>query len=276
MFGYITTNEEELRIREYRRYQAYYCGTCKSLKKDYGPAAQLTLTYDMSFVGLLLTALYEDETAPKKVGCLVHPLTRHEALLNEYTAYAAAMNVLLSYYKCEDDWTDEKKFGKKLAALALKHSVKKAGRKFPEQAQAIRDYIEAQKKAEAEGETDADSIADLTGRMMGRLLVYRKDVWSDALYRMGFFLGKFIYIMDAFDDLEKDRKKGSFNPLLAHSGEEDFEKKVKELLTDLAAESARAFETLPILTDAELLRNIIYSGMWSRYERILIERHKVE
>ena len=62
MFGYVTANEPELKVKDYHKYKAYYCGLCQSLKRQYGSAGQLTLAYDMTFVIILLTSLYESET----------------------------------------------------------------------------------------------------------------------------------------------------------------------------------------------------------------------
>ncbi len=272
MFGYITVNADELKMREYRRYRSYYCGVCKSLKWQFGPVAQMTLTYDMSFLGLLLSALYEDETGPKKIRCGVHPFTKHEALWNEYTDYAAAVNVMLAYYKCKDDWTDEKKLHKKGAAAMLFQSFKKAAKHYPKQAKQIETYIQSQADAEAANETDLEAVAGITGELLGRLFSYREDEWQSQLYRMGYYLGEFIYILDAYDDLLKDQKKHNYNPLLTRAAEENFDTDVREILTLVAAESAKAFESMPILQDAEILRNILYSGMWTKFEKVVNER----
>ena len=116
MFGYVTVNEPELRIREYHLYRSYYCGMCMDLKDNYGQSGRMTLSYDTVFLALLLTSLYEPPETLRSVRCAVHPLEKHATRQNEYTRYAADMNIILSYYSCVDDWNDEKEMKKKLMA----------------------------------------------------------------------------------------------------------------------------------------------------------------
>lgn len=109
MFGYVTTNMEEMKIKDYRIYHGFYCGVCQDLKEDHGQTSRVTLTYDVTFLGILLTGLYETETKREEHFCAMHPFKKHLCLRNQWTAYAADMNVLLSYYNLLDDWEDEKK-----------------------------------------------------------------------------------------------------------------------------------------------------------------------
>ena len=97
MFGYVTICEPELKVKDLKKYKAYYCGLCRSLKEDYGFMGQMTLTYDMTFAVILLSSLYETETETQMHRCKVHPVKKQKMLRNEITSYAAAMNVLLAY-----------------------------------------------------------------------------------------------------------------------------------------------------------------------------------
>lgn len=120
MFGYIVVHKPELKVREYETYRASYCGLCHSLKKQSGRIGQLTLSFDMTFLALLLTGLYEPETVTKSARCIAHPVEKHFYRENRYFDYAADMNVLLTYYKCLDDWQDERKLTACLFGQALK------------------------------------------------------------------------------------------------------------------------------------------------------------
>ena len=106
LFGYIIVNKPEMKFKEFDLYHAYYCGVCRSLKKCYGMAGQISLSYDMTFLAMLLSGLYEPEETCSRERCVAHPLSRHMAIENIFTEYAADMNVLLTMYKCEDDWQD--------------------------------------------------------------------------------------------------------------------------------------------------------------------------
>ncbi len=280
MFGYITINKDELKIKDYRRYQAYYCGVCRSLERSYGLTGRMTLTYDMTFLALLLSSLYEDGTKPALKRCVPHPVKAHEEICSEYTDYAAAMNVILSYYKLMDDWEDERSFKGLALAGALRRACKKASRRYPKQARAVRSYIKKQRSCEEAGETSVDAAAYPTGEVLAALFDMKGDMWSRELRRMGFFLGKFIYIMDAFDDLDEDIRRGNYNPLRGcrRGGSDaklrEFDGECREMLTMLAAQGSMAFEALPILDNADILRNILYSGIWARFNRICAKREK--
>lgn len=95
---------------------------------------------------------------------------------------------------------------------------------------------------------------------MAELLVYRDDVWAPTLRRIGFYLGKFIYIMDAWDDLEKDMKCGSYNPLKKLHDRPDYEAYCMQMLTMMMAECSSAFELLPCIEDIDILQQYIVFG----------------
>ena len=268
MFGYITVNKDELKIKDYKKYQSYYCGVCHSLGENYGMFGQITLTYDMTFLAILLSSLYEAPEEVKMHRCVPHPMKRHEAIYNEYTDYAAAVNVMLTYYKLKDDWQDERSFKANAFSSVIRKAFNKAKALYPRQAGSIKQYIIQQKECENRGEKSPDAAANPTGVMLADIFDYKCDQWQDNLHRMGFFLGKFIYIMDAFDDVKRDIKKNNYNTLIPYSTKEDFNQIVKEMLVTLAAESSKAFEALPVLDNADILRNIIYSGIWCKYNAL--------
>ena len=114
MFGYVLPCQDELKVRELREYRSYYCGLCRCLKESYGFMGQLSLNYDMAFLGMLLTALYEPDVLVQDIRCIAHPAHKQLVKQSVYLKYAADMNILLSYFKCEDDWHDEHKVLKAL------------------------------------------------------------------------------------------------------------------------------------------------------------------
>lgn len=272
MFGYIAANKPELKIREYERYHAYYCGLCKSLKGRCGRMGQLTLSYDMTFLGILLTSLYEPHTLSRKERCLLHPMVRHVTATNDCIRYAADMNLLLAYYDLLDDWKDDHNLKCMAHAKALAHAVTKIRAEYPRQAAAVDEYVKQLSQCESRKDEDIDHAAGLTGTMLGRLFVWKEDEWEEQLYSIGFFMGKFIYLMDAYDDIEEDRKHGHYNPWLTMVGEEDFEDKAENILNMMMSECSMAFERLPLIRDRELLRNVIYAGVWAKYTEKKHER----
>ena len=125
MFGYVTICEPELKVKDLKKYKAYYCGLCRMLKEEYGFSGQMTLTYDMTFAIILLSSLYENVADMEMHRCKVHPVKKQLMLRNEITSYAAAMNVLLAYYHLEDDWEDDRKVSSLAAKKMLQGKAKR-------------------------------------------------------------------------------------------------------------------------------------------------------
>lgn len=272
MFGYVTICEPELKVKDLRKYRGYYCGLCRSLREDYGFMGQMTLTYDMTFAVILLTSLYESSVDTEFRRCKVHPVKKQMMLRSEITSYAAAMNVLLAYYHMEDDWKDERKVSSLLTKSMIHGKADRIIREYPRQSRAIREALEELTVCEKEGCTDLDRTAGCTGRMMEELFIYREDIWERNLRKMGFFLGKFIYLMDAYEDLPEDLAKGRYNPLIQICQEDAYEEKIRQILCMMIAESTAEFERLPCLIDIDILRNILYDGVWNRYNKIQMKK----
>lgn len=110
MFGYVIINKPEMKFKDFDVYKSYYCGLCRELRRKYGISGQISISYDMTFVVMLLSGLYEPTTWKGNTRCAMHPVHRQTIRKNEITEYGADMNILLTYYKCMDDWKDEKKF----------------------------------------------------------------------------------------------------------------------------------------------------------------------
>lgn len=271
MFGYVTIDKPELKVKEFYRYKSYYCGLCRTLKEEYGFRGRMTLSYDMAFLVLFLTSLYETPTKELQSHCPLHPVKKIPMLQNEISEYGAKMNILLVYFKCEDDWKDDKSL-KGIAGMHLfRKKAKELCKAYKRQAQVIQKQLKVLAVYEEKQEETLDLAAGAFGKLMAELFVYKEDMWEQELRNFGFYLGKFIYIMDAYDDLEEDLKTGSYNPLKAvkknSKDDNDYENTVQQILVMMMAEATAAFEKLPLLWDSEILRNILYSGVWAKYNK---------
>ena len=278
MFGYININQKELSKESRRIYQSYYCGLCQKLKTNCGTKGQMLLSYDLTFLIVLLTGLYELENEQIEFTCPLHPTKKRTAFMNAATDYAADMNLILAYQNLLDDWKDEKSYTKKAFVKILDKDYTRIMSKYPRQVAAVEAFMKKTEEVEKNNETNLDLVAGLTGEMLGEVLCWREDEWSDELRTLGFYMGKFIYLMDAYEDYEEDRKKKSYNPLIQmeKENEQEFNTFCRLLLTSMMSECARSFERLPILLHADILRNILYSGVWSRYEYIQLKKKKQE
>ena len=266
MFGYVIARKETLSEEQLARYRGCYCGLCHGLKEHYGSLHRLALNYDMTFLILVLSALYEPEERQDSKRCAVHPAKPQAFWQNDFTAYGADLTVALTYHKLRDDWLDEGDRLKKGLMDQLQDAYDKVKARLPRQCALIEEELATLLALEKAGETVPDKCAAAFGRLMAGLFVTRDDHWAPVLWDMGFFLGQFIYLQDAAVDLHKDAKKGRYNPLLLlHGGKEQPLSEFEPLLLMVAAQCAAAFDRLPLVQDAGLLKNILYEGVWTRY-----------
>lgn len=274
MFGYVITNCKTLSEDERARFQAMYCGMCKTLKRRHGNLGRFTLSYDMTFLAIVLSALYEPEEECGREKCLPHPIKAHDYVTTDIMEYAVDMNIALAYHKCMDNWQDDRNLFYAAAGKALSAAYRRVRRDWTAACDAIEAWMNGIRRIEESGAEEIDPPMNLTGEMLGKLFGFRDDFWKDALYRMGDGLGRFIYFMDAYDDLDKDIQKGKYNPLKPLRQQDDFEQICKDGLTMMMADCADAFEELPIVKDADLIRNILYSGVWAKYGYIQNQKVK--
>lgn len=274
MFGYVVLNKPEIKFKDFDLYRSFYCGLCRELKEKYGISGQISLTYDMTFVVILLSALYEPDTKKGTTRCMIHPVRKQPVRRNEVTEYAADMNILLTYYKCRDDWEDEKKVTALGYSKILQRKVRELDQKYPRKAQQIQQLLRELSEMEKAGERDIDKMSGCFGKIMEEIFAWKQDVWEKTLRRMGFFLGKFIYLLDAYDDVEEDIKNNNYNPFSEQYIMEAFDEQVHQLLIMMMAQTCREFEKLPIIEYTDILRNILYSGVWVRFEMIHKQREE--
>lgn len=271
MFGVVVCNKSELSEEEANRYQSFYCGLCKSLKNQFGQLERFTLNYDMTFLAIFLSSLYEPKEEQRKMRCAVHPKKEKMMLCNEYIDYAADMTIILSYFKCLDDWKDEHRLSGHCYGKLLQKKYKELEKKYPRQCKCVKDAIEKINKLEKDENAMADEIINASGKMLSELFVYKEDFWSLALRNFGYELGRFIYLMDAAIDYKKDIKKKNYNPLIKL---EKQPKEAEEILAIIIGNATVEFEKMPIIQDEHLIRNILYSGVWLQYYDKVIGKEK--
>lgn len=280
MFGYVTIYRKDLAPAVVDRYQAYYCGLCRTLGQKYGMAGRMALSYDMTFTALLLSALYDPPTRFGTGRCAPHLLKARPRAANQYLDYAADMTVALAYYNYLDDWQDDHRHAALRAAKALEPHLETIRARWPRQCGAIRQGLDELNRLEGSGCTDLDALCNCFGALLGAVFTYQDDMWASVLDRMGRGLGGFIYLMDAYDDLQKDKKRGSYNALAATAAALDpvvYEERCEALLTQQMGICAQAFELLPILADTpegQLLHNTLYAGVWCKYALVKAARGK--
>lgn len=280
MFGYILPQKEELKVREYYHFRAYYCGVCLALKKRYGQLSRLFLNYDVTFLSILLAAISLDEEKVVINRC-IYTLSRRP-MINEHPAvnFAADLAVLLTYQKLADDWQDEKSFLAKIGMLLLHKNYQKVSKIYPEENTIIEEGLEKLSSLEKAKSPDFLKAAAVFGEMLAGIIIKRGQNSNEekVLERFAFLLGQWIYLIDALDDLPNDVQKSNYNPFLlafAYADEDiiEFKKRitpqVKDSLVDLLAEMANTYDLFETKRNQELIENIIYVGMLNKTEDVL-------
>lgn len=270
MFGYVKVNKMDLTFREYEHYRGYYCGLCKYLKDNHGEISRLSLNYDITFLILVLTSVYRPKSSVIEEGCIVNPFKKKKKITNEITEYAASMNVLLTYYKLEDNLRDDNGIKDKLAYSIYKKKLKLAYEKYPKKADTIKVQLDNLYKLEKENNTNIDMVSNTFGNLMAEIFVYKEDEFEYDLRRIGFNVGKYIYILDAYEDLEKDYKKGRYNPFIEYINKKDELKiRVDKLISMSLGMLSNSIDNLDIKINRGIIENIVYSGVYLRYQNIL-------
>ncbi len=262
MFGYLTADVLSMSKENRKLYRSFYCGLCEKLSSKYGNTARFTLSYDLTFVGMILSDVYNCDINYSKKHCPIHPLTKIEVRNNEYFDFAADMNILMTYYKCLDDVNDDNSLKAQKKANKLLPFVNAIKKTYPEKCQIIEQCLNEISDMEKANVLNPDLPANCFGKVMSELFYIKEDEYSETLKSFGFHLGRYIYLVDAICDLKKDLKTNSYNPLVA------IENLDSDQMLEMVLEEANYFyKQLKLDNFNVILDNIMYTGLWSSYDR---------
>ena len=269
MFGYIAPVLSVLDEDQKRRYRSVYCGVCHELRGLSGAAGRSLLSNDLTFLAILLNSLYEPESDTREARCAVHPLRSHSFQVSAMTRYAAEMNILLSWYKFRDQWMDDLTLCGQAGQRWLREKAAEISLRHPVQARAVENALSELWATEKQDNPSVDLLCNLSGAMLGAVFVPDpEDLWAEELCAVGAGLGRFVYWMDAWEDYDADMRKHRFNPLVALHTRPDYEAFCRQAMELFLSEAAAHFEILPLEKDLDLLRNVLYSGVWQRYRAL--------
>lgn len=285
MFGYIMPEKPELKIKEFDIYRAYYCGVCKSIGKRHGHLKRMTLTYDAAFLAILLCSVLKIETKLVKERCMVHPLKKSFVTHNEIIDYSSDINMILAYNNIRDKWQDDRSKAALAGLTVFKRMYKKVEVKYSRKCAIINQRLQELSGLEKDRCSSIDAAAEPFAKLMEEVLDYEKldDNTRQILRWMGYNIGKWIYLIDAFDDLEDDLKNSSYNPFLLHFKYQDSTEEIKAFKNRISSqveftllyclrEASKAFELLDSKENKGILENILYMGMLSKTDKILCKR----
>ncbi len=283
MFGYIRVFQPELTYREYEQYRGIYCSLCEALGKRYGAAARMTLSYDFTFLAMFRMALLNEQPTFTVGRCPFRP-AKKRAFCDPASVtsldYAADTAMILTYYKLSDTVCDERFFKKIVARISrrlLSRDFKKAVSRRPQEASWAKEFMNAQTEVEGADHPSLDAAAHPTAVFLSKLAsASASEDDRDTAERFGYCLGRFIYMADAADDAEDDKKHGSFNAYVQafphdfNNGVmgEELREYISQSLHNTVAVCTECYEQLPITCFDSIMRNILYCGLPSVIHRI--------
>ena len=275
MFGYIKPFSPELKMREFDAYKAVYCSLCRQLGENFGPLAKMTLSYDYTFVAMLSIGLSDDAFSLTKTRCMANPLKKKPCVCRcKEISFVADCAMLMFYYKVKDNIQDHRGIQKLpfLFLLPFFASARKKALKRSKTADTLfSQMMEGQKRVEQKCSESLDEAAEPTALALAGLMEQfaHADGEKRILNRLGYLLGRFVYLSDALDDLSEDAKHRTYNPFLlkfAKDGLDPNKKKEileygKGVLNITVAELGLAYELLTLRHYEPILSNIIYLGL---------------
>lgn len=293
MFGYIKPFKPELRLKEFDTYKAVYCGLCHEMGRHFGPFSRFTLSYDFTFAALLSMALREEFSGFETARCMAHPLKkRPRAASCESLRLISACAMAMLHQKVRDNIADSgflKGLAYRTALLFTTRMNKKAVSAYPPIGEILEQMMTQQFSLEKQQQVSIDAAAEPTAAAMSGMmaLLSEEPDQKRILSRFGYLLGRWVYLVDALDDLSDDAQAGSFNPFLRRfdpegkfTGKDGLDQAKKAeifeygtgVLNITAGELAAAYELLTLRRYKTILDNVIYMGLSASVRQVLEQR----
>ncbi len=271
MFGYVTADKPEMKIKEFETYKSYYCGLCKGIKHRYSLFTCGFLNYDCSFLYILLSSTSQTEPEFSTGRCIANPFKKVFYAKDSGLDYAAAINVLLAMGKLQDDVTDDKKLTARILSSMFCGQNKKATARYEDARAAIADNLSSLYYLEKERCDDIDLISGEFGNLLAQVMQIGSESQAKVFHNLGYNLGRWIYIIDAMQDMEKDAKNSSYNPFVVKFGQDTASAKESAAFNMYASLSGAcsAYELLDVYKNDAIIRNVLFSGLYKRTKMTL-------
>ncbi len=284
MLGYVKAERPELKVKEFEMYSGYYCGVCKSISKNHGQLPRLSLSYDAAFLAALIDGLDENTINFSREHCIIHHIKKKTVGRSKAIDYAADTMLLLGYHKLEDDYLDEKKIGAKIGTIAFKNTHQRIAKKYPQLDSQIKINLENLHQMEKENEGNLDKVAEPFAKIIEEIVSYYflekidDETTLYAIRRLGYMLGKWIYIIDALDDIDEDIRKMCYNPFMQRLKIENNIYNREELanigernLYLYGSDLVETFKSLKFVKNEGIVDNVLSLGLLRRAETVISE-----
>ncbi|MDO5707457.1 MAG: DUF5685 family protein [Andreesenia angusta] len=282
MFGYVRPIRSELKVKDNEIFKAYYCGLCKSIDKENGLIPRFALNYDLVFLGIFLSSIVDEDLKITKSPCIAHPFKKRKYVYEDNALiYTSNIGTILAYFNLLDDWNDDRSYLSLIASFLFKKGSIKARKKYQNKFNLIKKHLLELKRLEEENCSELDIIADAFAKLMEEIADYdgiKDEKVLKAFKWLAYNLGRWIYILDAYDDIEEDYDEGNYNPIISSMKLSDesigeFKKRISPrvhfTLTCSLASISEAYELIPINKNKDIIENIIYLGMRNKMDNII-------
>ena len=281
LLGYVKAFKPDMKIRDFELYQGVYCSLCRALGRNYSPIAQLFLSYDFAFAAILRLSAAENGCTFLRKHCPYNPAKKCSVCSSKQELdYCSHAVIILTYYKIVDNLHDAGLKSKITACLLypiVRLMHKKAARLAPEAEKAVAEAMERQKEAEVDPSCCIDAAAHPSADALGKIISFGFDGnKKESLYSLGYMVGRYVYILDAADDLRSDLKSGNFNPFRAEYSDIDnekcrnaFIKRAREMLNLTQSSALEALDSVEKKRFEDILENIVLDGLTNSSENAL-------
>lgn len=283
MFGYILPDKPNMYMKDYALYKAFYCGMCKSIKCEQGQLMRLSVNYDVTFINILLHGIMDQKIEFSTEACILNPFKKKCILkTNPVSLNCVYLNALLADFKCRDDLDDKPSHAKRFLRGSFKGKTKRAKEKLPE-VSALLDkcYIEQMEAEKNDGDFELSS-SPFANCMREVFKVLTGDKYIAEIGELAFYLGKYVYLLDAVDDFESDVKDGQFNPFKKSFPEcktkeeliTNHYKELEEVLNQILFEIKENYDNIPVFETESIITNTLWFGLGSRAKQIFSKENK--
>lgn len=282
MFGYIKPYKPELKIKDYDIFRAYYCGLCKEIGKRYGEISRFTLNYELTYLAIFLSGLSNEKINMAMERCIANPFKKKPIIENNpFIQYAADMNSILVYYKFVDMKKDNKNILSGAMEALFRRQYIKSYRRYPYKAQIIKKYLDDLCKLENEKCDKVDIAAEPFANILKEVFAYDYlDVDKDSaknIKEIAYHLGRFIYIIDAYNDMEEDIKRSNYNPFVLQFNYNGMDYNIKKEIDDWTnfnltftlSNIANIYERIKFKKNIGIIENIFKIGLFIEFRRIV-------
>lgn len=271
MFGYVMVDKANMFMKDFYLYKAFYCGLCKSIGKKYGQFMRFTTNYDITFLNVLYHAVENKEIEISNESCVLNPVQKKSIVKgNDLVENIIDINTIMMHYKCIDDVVDSKSSGKKfLDNTIIKRRYIKSSKKYPKVDEIFKKGYEKLRKLEKENSGSYDMVADCFASMLKNTTKELfQDKYTDAIGDLMYSIGKWVYIIDAIDDIDKDYKSKEYNMFLVNYDYKDKETFLKDkhdeldfLIKNVLVTMSDAFDQIKVEKYDGILTNVIWYGI---------------